>query len=140
MSHSEALNTPGCFSVIFPREDVSSRDRSSLLFDAAVSSHFPRARVSFLVQSRPFVALVLSIKAAHISLRCKHVNDRFLLPRGEKFLNIYIYSRFCRLCNIYIFSENFGFPCTIYIPSASPQSSSLSPEVGRLGQEWPQSQ
>jgi hypothetical protein len=28
-------------------------------------------------------------------------------------------------------SENFGFPCTIYIPSASPQSSSVSPEAGR---------
>jgi hypothetical protein len=39
-----------------------------------------------------------------------------------------------------VFSENFGFPCTIYIPSASPQSSSLSPEVGRIGQDWPQCQ
>jgi hypothetical protein len=28
-------------------------------------------------------------------------------------------------------SENFGFPCTIYIPFASPQSSSGSPEAGR---------
>jgi hypothetical protein len=35
-------------------------------------------------------------------------------------------------------SENFGFSCTIYIPSASPQSSSLSPEAGAIGQEWPQ--
>jgi hypothetical protein len=39
-----------------------------------------------------------------------------------------------------VFSENFGFPCTIYIPSASPQSSSLSPEAGTIGQEWPQCQ
>jgi hypothetical protein len=29
------------------------------------------------------------------------------------------------------------FPLPIYIPSASPQSSSLSPEAGTLGQEWP---
>jgi hypothetical protein len=27
-------------------------------------------------------------------------------------------------------SENFGFPLPIYIPSASPQSSSLLPEAG----------
>jgi hypothetical protein len=32
-----------------------------------------------------------------------------------------------------VFSENFGFPCTIYIPFVSPQSSSLSPEAGRSG-------
>jgi hypothetical protein len=30
-----------------------------------------------------------------------------------------------------------GFPRTIYIPSASPQSSSLSLEAGTIGQEWP---
>jgi hypothetical protein len=29
------------------------------------------------------------------------------------------------------------FPVPIYIPSASPQSSSLSPEAGTIGQEWP---
>jgi hypothetical protein len=29
-------------------------------------------------------------------------------------------------------------PMLIYIPSASPQSSSLSPEAGTIGQEWPQ--
>jgi hypothetical protein len=28
----------------------------------------------------------------------------------------------------------------IYIPSASPQSSSLSSEAGTIGQEWPQCQ
>jgi hypothetical protein len=39
-----------------------------------------------------------------------------------------------------VFSENFGFPCPIYIPSASPQSSWLSPEAGTIGQEWPQCQ
>jgi hypothetical protein len=40
-----------------------------------------------------------------------------------------------------VFSENFGlFPLPIYIPSASPQSSSLSPEAGRIGWEWPQCQ
>jgi hypothetical protein len=39
------------------------------------------------------------------------------------------------------FSENFGlFPLPIYIPSVSPQSSSLSPEAGTIGQEWPQRQ
>jgi hypothetical protein len=32
------------------------------------------------------------------------------------------------------------FPLPNYIPSASPQSSSLSPEAGRIGQEWPQCQ
>jgi hypothetical protein len=32
------------------------------------------------------------------------------------------------------------FPLPIYIPSASPQSSSLSPEAGIIGQEWPQCQ
>jgi hypothetical protein len=32
------------------------------------------------------------------------------------------------------------FPLPIYIPSASPQSSSLSPETGTIGQEWPQCQ
>jgi hypothetical protein len=32
------------------------------------------------------------------------------------------------------------FPLPIYIPSASPQSSSLSPEAGTIGQEWPQCQ
>jgi hypothetical protein len=30
------------------------------------------------------------------------------------------------------------FPLPIYIPSASPQSSSLSPEVDTINQEWPQ--
>jgi hypothetical protein len=32
------------------------------------------------------------------------------------------------------------FPLPMYIPSASPQSSSLSPEAGTIGQEWPQCQ
>jgi hypothetical protein len=32
------------------------------------------------------------------------------------------------------------FPLPIYIPSASPQSSSLSPEAGTICQEWPQCQ
>jgi hypothetical protein len=33
-----------------------------------------------------------------------------------------------------VFSENFGlFPLRIYIPSASPHSSSLSPEAGTIG-------
>jgi hypothetical protein len=32
------------------------------------------------------------------------------------------------------------FPLPIHIPSASPQSSSLSPEAGAIGQEWPQCQ
>jgi hypothetical protein len=31
-------------------------------------------------------------------------------------------------------------PLPIYIPSASPQSSSLSPEAGTIGQQWPQCQ
>jgi hypothetical protein len=39
-----------------------------------------------------------------------------------------------------VFSENFGFPLPVYIPSASPQSSSVSPEAGTIGQEWPQCQ
>jgi hypothetical protein len=30
------------------------------------------------------------------------------------------------------------FSLPIYIPSASPRSSSLSPEAGTIGQEWPQ--
>jgi hypothetical protein len=40
-----------------------------------------------------------------------------------------------------VFSENFGFPfpLPIYIPSISPQSSSLSPEANTIGQEWPHS-
>jgi hypothetical protein len=38
-------------------------------------------------------------------------------------------------------SENFGlFPLPIYSPAASPQSSSLSPEAGTIGQEWPHCQ
>jgi hypothetical protein len=32
------------------------------------------------------------------------------------------------------------FPLPIYIPSVSPQSSSLSPEAGTVDQEWPQCQ
>jgi hypothetical protein len=32
------------------------------------------------------------------------------------------------------------FPLPIYIPCISPQSSSLSPEAGTIGQEWPQCQ
>jgi hypothetical protein len=32
------------------------------------------------------------------------------------------------------------FPLPIYIPSASPTSSSLSPEAGTIGQKWPQCQ
>jgi hypothetical protein len=40
-----------------------------------------------------------------------------------------------------VFSENFGlFPLPIYIASPSPQSSSLSPEAGTIGQEWPECQ
>jgi hypothetical protein len=38
------------------------------------------------------------------------------------------------------FRRELWFPLPIYIPSASPQSSSLSPEAGTIGQEWPQSQ
>jgi hypothetical protein len=38
------------------------------------------------------------------------------------------------------FLQELRFPLPIYIPSASPQSSSLSPEVGTIGQEWPQCQ
>jgi hypothetical protein len=36
------------------------------------------------------------------------------------------------------FLRELRFPLPIYIPSASPQSSSLSPEAGTLGQEWPE--
>jgi hypothetical protein len=36
------------------------------------------------------------------------------------------------------FLRELRFPLPIYIPFASPQSSSLSPEAGRIGQEWPQ--
>jgi hypothetical protein len=36
------------------------------------------------------------------------------------------------------FLREIRFPLPIYIPSASPQSSSLSPEAGTIGQEWPQ--
>jgi hypothetical protein len=36
------------------------------------------------------------------------------------------------------FLRELRFPLPIYIKSASPQSSSLSPEAGTIGQEWPQ--
>jgi hypothetical protein len=39
-----------------------------------------------------------------------------------------------------VFFRQLWFPLPIYIPSASPQSSSLSPEAGTIGQEWPQCQ
>jgi hypothetical protein len=35
------------------------------------------------------------------------------------------------------FLREIRFPLPIYIPSAFPQSSSLSPEAGTIGQEWP---
>jgi hypothetical protein len=35
------------------------------------------------------------------------------------------------------FLRELWFPLPIYIPSASPQPSSLSPETGTIGQEWP---
>jgi hypothetical protein len=38
------------------------------------------------------------------------------------------------------FLRELRFPLPIYIPSASPQSCSLSPEAGTIGQEWPQCQ
>jgi hypothetical protein len=38
------------------------------------------------------------------------------------------------------FLRELGFPLPIYISSAYPQSSSLSPEAGTIGQEWPQCQ
>jgi hypothetical protein len=38
------------------------------------------------------------------------------------------------------FLRELRFPLPIYIPFASPQSSSLSPEAGTVGQEWPQCQ
>jgi hypothetical protein len=38
------------------------------------------------------------------------------------------------------FLRELRFPLPIYIPSASPQSSSVSPEAGTTGQEWPQYQ
>jgi hypothetical protein len=38
------------------------------------------------------------------------------------------------------FLQKLRFSLPIYIPSASPQSSSLSPEAGTIGQEWPQCQ
>jgi hypothetical protein len=36
------------------------------------------------------------------------------------------------------FLRELRFPLPIYIPSCSPQSSSLTPEAGTIGQEWPQ--
>jgi hypothetical protein len=36
------------------------------------------------------------------------------------------------------FLRELRFPLPIYIPSCTPQSSSLSPEAGTIGQEWPQ--
>jgi hypothetical protein len=36
------------------------------------------------------------------------------------------------------FLRELRFPLPIYIPSAYPQSSSISPEAGTIGQEWPQ--
>jgi hypothetical protein len=36
------------------------------------------------------------------------------------------------------FLRDLRFPLPMYIPSCSPQSSSLSPEAGTIGQEWPQ--
>jgi hypothetical protein len=36
------------------------------------------------------------------------------------------------------FLGELRFRLPIYIASASPQSSSLSPEAGTIGQEWPQ--
>jgi hypothetical protein len=38
------------------------------------------------------------------------------------------------------FLRELRFPLPIYTPSASPQSSSLLPEAGTIGQEWPQCQ
>jgi hypothetical protein len=38
------------------------------------------------------------------------------------------------------FLRELRFPLPIYIPSASPQSSSLSSEADTIGQEWPQCQ
>jgi hypothetical protein len=38
------------------------------------------------------------------------------------------------------FLRELRFPLPIYIPSASPQSSSLSPKAGIIGQEWPKCQ
>jgi hypothetical protein len=38
------------------------------------------------------------------------------------------------------FLRELRCPLPVYIPSASPQSSSLSPEAGTIGQEWPQCQ
>jgi hypothetical protein len=38
------------------------------------------------------------------------------------------------------FLRELIFPLLIYIPSASPQSSSLSPEAVAIDQEWPQCQ
>jgi hypothetical protein len=38
------------------------------------------------------------------------------------------------------FLRELRFLLPMYIPSASPQSSSLSPEAGTIGQEWPQCQ
>jgi hypothetical protein len=38
------------------------------------------------------------------------------------------------------FLRELRFPLPIYIPSPSPQSSSLSPEAGIIDQEWPQCQ
>jgi hypothetical protein len=38
------------------------------------------------------------------------------------------------------FLRELRFPLPIYIPYASPQSSSLSLEAGTIGQEWPQCQ
>jgi hypothetical protein len=35
------------------------------------------------------------------------------------------------------FLRELRFPLPIYIPFASPQSSSLSPEAGTICQEWP---
>jgi hypothetical protein len=38
------------------------------------------------------------------------------------------------------FLRELRFALSVYITSASPRSSSLSPEAGIIGQEWPQCQ
>jgi hypothetical protein len=38
------------------------------------------------------------------------------------------------------FLRELRLPLPMYIPSGSPQSSSLLPEAGTIGQEWPQCQ
>jgi hypothetical protein len=97
--------------------------------------------------------LLLSKSVAHVLYICSPNIKVHFIPHRKRYvsatwisLSLLFIVRTIRnrkihsVSRVQSFLRELRFPLPIYSPSASPQSSSLSPEAGTIGQEWPQCQ